>query len=70
MPISRSLVAAAVLAVAAAWTAPPAVAGGPTGQPAPKWDVETWFNLPAGKEKLEVSDYAGRVTVTFHFQSW
>jgi len=44
--------------------------GGIEGEQAPKWDIDTWFNLPEGKQKLEISDYRGRVLMLFNFQSW
>ena len=33
------------------------------GQPAPKWGVKQWINLPEGKETLNVGDFAGRVVL-------
>jgi thiol-disulfide isomerase/thioredoxin len=40
------------------------------GQPAPKWNVDTWLNLPAGKKTLDVGDYRGKVLYLYCFQSW
>lgn len=47
-----------------------AAAGGIVGEPAPKWDIETWFNLPEGKDALEISDFRGKVLLLFNYQSW
>ncbi len=44
--------------------------GGIEGQEAPKWDIDKWFNLPEGKEKLEISDFRGRVLMLYNYQSW
>jgi thiol-disulfide isomerase/thioredoxin len=40
------------------------------GQTAPSLGVETWFNLPAGKQSIDVSDYRGKVIYLYGFQSW
>jgi len=40
------------------------------GQKAPKLGVSTWFNLPAGKKRAEITDHKGRVLMLFFFQSW
>ncbi len=45
-------------------------AGGIVGEAAPTWEIEKWFNLPEGKEKLEISDFRGKVLILFNFQSW
>lgn len=38
--------------------------------PAPAWEVDTWFNLPAGKGTLDIADYKGKVVYLYGFQSW
>ena len=40
------------------------------GQPAEKWSVSQWYQLPEGKESIDVGDYAGKVTYLYFFQSW
>ncbi len=40
------------------------------GNDAPKWDIDKWFNLPDGKQKLEISDFRGRVLMLYNYQSW
>ena len=37
---------------------------------APKWDVDKWYNLPAGKTSLDIADYRGKVVYLYGFQSW
>ncbi len=49
---------------------PPPPVRGITGQKAPPWKVETWSGLPEGVEKLDVTDFAGRVVYLYCFQSW
>ncbi len=44
--------------------------GGILDQAAPEWGVESWFNLPEGKEKLSLADYKGKVVYLYFFQSW
>ncbi len=43
---------------------------GIVGHPAPSWTVDRWFQLPAGVESLDVSDFRGKVLYVFCFQSW
>lgn len=43
---------------------------GIVGQVAPKWSVSSWHQLPVGKESLDVSDFRGKVTYLYFFQSW
>ena len=43
---------------------------GIVGQPAPKWSVSSWHQLPDGKESIDVTDYRGKVTYLYFFQSW
>jgi len=38
------------------------------GQKAPPLGVSTWINLPPGKERLGLPDFAGKVLVVFCFQ--
>ena len=38
--------------------------------PAPEWNVPTWFNLPDGKTSLTVSDISESVIYLYCFQSW
>ncbi|MCK5378357.1 MAG: TlpA family protein disulfide reductase [Acidobacteria bacterium] len=38
------------------------------GQKAPSWTVDNWFNLEAGTEKIDISDYRGKVVYLFFFQ--
>lgn len=46
------------------------MSGGILNQAAPEWDVDSWFNLPEGKEKLSLADYKGKVVYLYFFQSW
>lgn len=43
---------------------------GIVGKMAPAWKVNRWFNLPAGKRRLDVTDFRGKVVYLFFFQSW
>jgi len=43
---------------------------GVVGQPAPAWEIPTWFHLPSGMKGLEPTDLEGRVIYLFFFQSW
>ena len=43
---------------------------GISSKKAPAWNVKQWFNLPKGKKKLELSDYAGKVVFLYCFQTW
>ena len=43
---------------------------GIVGQVAPKWSVSSWHQLPADKQSLDVSDFRGKVTYLYFFQSW
>ena len=38
--------------------------------PAPEWNVPTWFNLPDGKTSLTISDISASVVYLYCFQSW
>ncbi len=40
------------------------------GSNAPSWGVETWFNLPESKQRLDVHDFRDRVLYLYCFQSW
>lgn len=40
------------------------------GQKAPPLDVPTWIQVPEGKQKVEISDYEGKVVVMLFFQHW
>lgn len=42
---------------------------GIAGRSAPELKVEKWFQLPAGKEKLTMKDFEGKVLVMLFFQS-
>ena len=43
---------------------------GVLGKKAPSLGVRTWFNLPEGKDSVDVSDYEGKVVYLYGFQSW
>jgi len=63
----------AAVAAATVWAAPAegqARRLGIEGQAAPAWGVREWINLPEGKERLDVSDFRGRVVYLYGFQSW
>ena len=45
-------------------------ARGISGQAAPEWDIESWYNLPAGTERLTLADLEGKVVYLFCFQAW
>lgn len=40
------------------------------GQKAPLLNVSTWYQLPKGKEKIEITDYEGKIVVMLFFQHW
>lgn len=40
------------------------------GQKAPDLNITTWYQLPEGKEKVELSDYKDKVVAILFFQHW
>ena len=40
------------------------------GEKAPLINISTWYQLPAGKESIEITDYEGRIVVMLFFQHW
>ena len=40
------------------------------GRQAPQWGVQTWFNLPDGKQRLDLRDFSNSVIYLYCFQSW
>ena len=40
------------------------------GAKAPLINISTWYQLPEGKEKLEITDYEGKIIVMLFFQYW
>ncbi len=40
------------------------------GQKAPLLNVSDWYQLPEGKDKVEITDYEGKIIVLFFFQHW
>lgn len=40
------------------------------GQKAPLLNVGTWIQLPEGKDKVEITDYPGKIVVMLFFQHW
>ncbi len=40
------------------------------GQKAPNWGVGEWYNLGEGVERIDVSDFRGKIIYLFGFQSW
>ncbi len=65
-----AVVIVTVFFTASAASPPDARRRGIAGQPAPALGVSTWFNLPTGKKRIELSDLKGKVIVLFFFQSW
>ena len=43
---------------------------GVLGKKAPSLGVITWFNLPKGKDSVDIGDYEGKVVYLYGFQSW
>ena len=43
---------------------------GITNEKAPAWGVTTWFNLPPGKQTVDIQDFAGKIIYLYCFQSW
>ncbi|MFQ5606067.1 MAG: peroxiredoxin family protein [bacterium] len=39
-------------------------------QKAPSWEISDWYQLPAGKKSLDVTDFEGKVVYLYCFQSW
>jgi len=39
-------------------------------EPAPAWRVDQWFNLPGGRDSIDLADYRGKVVYLYGFQSW
>lgn len=46
----------------------PVVLNGIEGKEAPLLDVDTWIQLPADKDKVEITDYPDKVVVMLFFQ--
>ncbi|RMH19407.1 MAG: TlpA family protein disulfide reductase [Acidobacteria bacterium] len=67
---STSVLAFALAAVLGLTPAGDGQRPGIRGQRAPAWQVDAWFNLPAGRDRLDVSDFRGKVLYVFCFQSW
>jgi thiol-disulfide isomerase/thioredoxin len=40
------------------------------GDRAPEWGVETWFNLPDDKQRLDLKNFTNTVIYLYCFQSW
>ena len=40
------------------------------GQEAPLLNIGDWYQLPEGKDKIEITDYPGKIVVLFFFQHW
>jgi len=40
------------------------------GQKAPDLNITTWYQLPEGKDKVELSDYKDKVVAILFFQHW
>lgn len=40
------------------------------GKKAPLLNVSDWYQLPEGKEKVEITDYEGKIVVLLFFQHW
>ena len=40
------------------------------GQTAPPLGVNQWFNLPGGRQSIDVTDLGGKVVYLYGFQSW
>ena len=40
------------------------------GQKAPLLNVSDWYQLPEGKDKVEITDYRGKIVVLLFFQHW
>tara|TARA_B100001013_G_scaffold306393_1_gene209529 strand:- start:372 stop:932 length:561 start_codon:yes stop_codon:yes gene_type:complete len=40
------------------------------GMKAPKWSVDQWINLKGQKDKIDISDFKGKVIYLYCFQSW
>ncbi|MFQ5510391.1 MAG: peroxiredoxin family protein [Candidatus Krumholzibacteriia bacterium] len=40
------------------------------GQKAPRWGVADWYNLGEGVERIDVSDFEGKIVYLFGFQAW
>ena len=40
------------------------------GKPAPKWEVDRWYQLPEGTEGLDIADFRDKVVYIYCFQSW
>ncbi|MEE9392020.1 MAG: hypothetical protein V3W41_05910 [Planctomycetota bacterium] len=65
IPISLVLLAVTVL------TAPAlAQRKSPTGQLAPKWEIEKWIQLPEKTKALDIGDFKGKTIYLYTFQAW
>ena len=40
------------------------------GRQAPPWQVDRWYNLPQGVDRVSLGDYKGKVVYLFCFQAW
>ncbi len=47
-----------------------ATSRGITGQPAPAWNVEEWFNVGSDATPLDIGDFEEKIVYLYCFQSW
>lgn len=64
------LLACLPLALATADEPPREPLKGIEGKEAPLLDVDTWIQLPDGKERVELTDYPDKIVVILCFQHW
>jgi len=48
----------------------PSISYGIEGRLAPDFGIDTWFNLPEGKSRVELADHADQCVYLYCFQSW
>lgn len=61
----------AALSIGLVFTSPaPAQQKGIEGEIAPPLNVPDWYQAPAGKDRVELSDYKGKIVVMLFFQHW
>lgn len=69
-PIQLSALALGVALGLALPTAATAQQKGIEGELAPPLNVPDWYQAPAGKDRVELSDYKGKIVVMLFFQHW
>ncbi len=70
LPHSTPLLAFAIASCLAFSATAQEMQKGIQGQKAPLLNVSDWYQVPEGKDKVEITDYEGKIVVMLFFQHW